>query len=107
MFITRLCYEAFSSQMSRIWKETTSKNFWSQDRLKAALAAVRSGRKLLEICRQFHIHKATLRQWLKINPIGCPKIGRSETEEQKRNLCDHILQLSDMFMGILIQLQRI
>jgi hypothetical protein len=80
-------------------KRTTSKASWSQDQLKAALAAVRSGRKIREIGRQFDIHEATIRQQLKCNLTRGPKIGRAFTEEQERKLCDHMLQLSPMFYG--------
>jgi hypothetical protein len=62
MVITHLRYEAFSSQMPHIRKKTISKASWSQDQLKTALTAVRSGRKIREIGRQFDIHEATLRQ---------------------------------------------
>jgi hypothetical protein len=81
MLITHLHYEAFSSQMPLIRKKTTSKASWSQEQLKTALAAVGNVRKIREIGRQLGIYEATLRQRL------------------KRNMCDHMLQLSDMFYG--------
>jgi hypothetical protein len=63
----------------------------------SALAAVRRGRKIREIGRQFDIHEATLR--LKLNLTSGLKMGRTFTEEQERKLCDHMLQLSDMSYG--------
>jgi hypothetical protein len=36
---------------------------------------------------------------LKLNLTGDPKGGRTFTEEQERNLCDHVLQFSGMFYG--------
>jgi hypothetical protein len=45
MVISHLRFKAFYSQMPHIQKKTTSKTPWSQDQLKAALAAAESGRK--------------------------------------------------------------
>jgi hypothetical protein len=42
--IKHLRYEAFSSQMLLIRKKTSSKESWSHGQLKAAFAAVSSGR---------------------------------------------------------------
>jgi hypothetical protein len=49
MVFTHLNYEALFSHMPHIRKETTSKTSWSKAQLKAALAAVISGRKIQEI----------------------------------------------------------
>lgn len=67
--ITRLHYEAFSSQMPHIQKKATSKASWSQGQLKAALAAVENVKKIREIGLQFYIYEATLGQRLKLNLI--------------------------------------
>jgi hypothetical protein len=74
---------------------------WSQEQQKAALAAVKSGRKIWEIGPQLDIHKATLRKRLKLNLTSGPEMGHKtiSTEEQEWGLCDHLLQLSDMFWG--------
>jgi hypothetical protein len=97
MVITHLSFEVLSSQMSHIRKGTTSKTSCSQAQLKAALDAVRSGRKIWEIGRQFDVHDDTLTQGLKLNLTGRSKIGGTFTEEQERKLWGHMLQLSDMF----------
>jgi hypothetical protein len=62
--------------MPRVVKSITSKASWNQDQLEAALAAVRSGRKMRKVGHQFDIHEATPRKQLKLGLTGGPKIER-------------------------------
>jgi hypothetical protein len=71
--ITSLCYELFSSQMPRIRNRTNSKPSWRQGQLIDVLAVVKIERKILDVGLQFDIHKANVRNRLKLNLTGSLK----------------------------------
>jgi hypothetical protein len=54
---------------------------------------------------KYDIYEATLRKWLKLNLTGDPKgggWGAILTEEQERELCERLLQISNMFYGVIL-----
>lgn len=88
--------------MPRKYERQTEKGKWTEETLKQAIAAIKSGRKIREVSRAFGIHEATLRTKIKSGQVGPPRLGRKTVfnEVQEKELADHIIKLALLFHGL-------
>lgn len=96
--------------MPRTYARKTEKSKWTEDELRAAITAIKSGRKIREVGRSFNIPEATLRDKLKANINTKTKLGRKPVfnDEQETSIANHVVKLANMFFGITpIELRRL
>ncbi|KAJ4430341.1 hypothetical protein ANN_22557 [Periplaneta americana] len=100
----------FSLQMPRNRLRSTDKAKWTKDDIEKAIKAVNDGRSVKSASKMFNIPRTTLRDRLKASNTEKPALGRKPlfSEEQEKELRDHLLLLSKLFYGFSItELRRL
>jgi hypothetical protein len=82
-------------------EENNPKASWSQDQLKATLAAVGNVKKIREIGRQFDIYEATVGQRLKLNRPVIRKHEELLLKSRNEICATTCCNFQTCFMGIL------
>lgn len=88
----------------------TTKGKWSSDHLKAAVQAIRSGRKIREVSRAFGIPESSLRTRMTKGQFESARLGRKPvfSHEQELALASHAITLSNLFYGLtMTELRRL
>ncbi|XP_072395080.1 uncharacterized protein [Diabrotica undecimpunctata] len=96
--------------MPRAYVRKTKRSKWTEDELKAAITALRSGRKIREVGQSFNIPESTLRDKLKSNSHKKIKLDRKPifNDEQESTIANHVKKLANMFFGVtLLELRRL
>jgi transposase-like protein len=88
--------------MVRSRKRTTEKAKWTEQELEAAIRAVREGRSVKSVARQFNIARTTLRDRLKSGNMSKARLCRKQllTAALEKELADHVLLLAKICFGM-------